>query len=226
MVVSSRKSRLLARHPGAGTTAGPGGVDAPSRPLESRCLDIAPPGRTYTSNRPPTTRPARPTDARPHVAALRELAALGWRVVEIRPDREPPLLWTVTVRRHDHNVEVTIHEADPDAALEEALHFAACDEDEPSVELPPESELPKPPAPESTSDGAPSSEGSPRTRDELEAALSALGWQVVTGPVQAADGWTATMRRGTTNVPMTGVKELDLFESMVRYAEHRAEKKP
>ena len=199
---------------------------APTRALEPRCLTIATPRpklpKSPTSNNPPRY----PTDPRPHVAALLELAALGWHVVGIRPDREPPVLWSVTVRRYDHNVEITVHEADPDAALEEALHFAACDEDEPSVELPPESELPKPPAPESTSDGAPSSEGSPRTRDELEAALSALGWQVVTGPVQAADGWTATMRRGTTNVPMTGVKELDLFESMVRYAEHRAEKKP
>ena len=82
--------------------------------------------------------PRRPTDARPHVAALRELAALGWHVTEIRPDREPPVLWTVRARRYDHNVEVTVTDADPDAALEEALHFAACDEDEPSVVLPPE----------------------------------------------------------------------------------------
>lgn len=74
-------------------------------------------------------------------------------MVEIRPDREPPVLWTVTVRRSDHNVEVTIHEADPDAALEEALHFAACDEDEPAVDLAPDA--PAPPPLESTPEGAP-----------------------------------------------------------------------
>lgn len=115
--------------------------------------------------RPPTHNPPRrTTDARPHVAALRELAALGWHLVEIRPDREPPVLWTVTVRRYDHNVEVTIHDTDPDAALEGALHFAACDEDESSVELPTENapEAPQPPAEgssESTSDAPPTSEG-------------------------------------------------------------------
>ena len=85
-------------------------------------------------------RPRPPTDARPHVTALRELAALGWRIVEIAPDREPPVLWTVRARRHDDNVEIVVHEADPDAALEEVLHFAACDEDEPAVELPPTTE--------------------------------------------------------------------------------------
>ena len=94
--------------------------------------------RPNVPKQPPSHNPPRrTTDPRPHVAALRELAALGWRVVEIRPDREPPLLWTVRARRHDDNVEIVVHEADPDAALEEALHFAACDEDEPSVEPPP-----------------------------------------------------------------------------------------
>ena len=65
-----------------------------------------------------------------------------------------------------------------------------------------------------------------KSRDELEAELRKLGWEIVMGPVQTANGWRATMRRGTANVPMTGVKELDLLESMVEYAQKRGGTKP
>jgi hypothetical protein len=180
--------------------------------------------RPNVPKHPPTHNPPRrTTDTRAHVTALRELAALGWHLVEIRPDHEPPVLWTVTVRRYDHNVEVKVTDADPDAALEEALHFAACDEDEPSVELPPESSPPPmpPEGTEGTPEDPPPSVGSLRTRDELEAALNALGWTIVTGPTQTANGWKATMRRGTANVPMTGLEELDLLAEMLRFAQMR-----
>jgi len=63
--------------------------------------------------------------------------------------------------------------------------------------------------------------GSLRTRDELEAALAALGWTIVAGPVQTPNGWKATMRRGATNVPMTGLEELDLLGEMLRFAQMR-----
>ena len=183
--------------------------------------------RPNVPKHPPTHNPPRrTTDTRAHVTALRELAALGWHLVEIRPDREPPLLWSVTVRRFDHNVEITVTDADPDAALEEALHFAACDEDEPSVELPPASEpLPalEPPPEFKGPPGTPDdpSIGSLRTRDELEAALNALGWTIVTGPTQTDHGWKATMRRGTANVPMTGLEEIQLLQEMLRFAQLR-----
>jgi hypothetical protein len=95
--------------------------------------------------------PDRTTDARPHIAAMRELAVLGWHVTEIRPDREPPVLWSVSIRRYDGNVEMTISEADPDAALDELLHYAAADEDEPSVEL--SSESPPAAAPPASESG-------------------------------------------------------------------------
>jgi hypothetical protein len=193
--------------------------------------------RPNVPKHPPTHNPPRrTTDTRAHVTALRELAALGWHLVEIRPDREPPLLWSVTVRRFDHNVEITVTDADPDAALEEALHFAACDEDEPSVELPSESTerapdavpLPAGTPPEGSHKGTPDdpSVGSLRTRDELEAALNALGWTIVTGPTQTANNWKATMRRGTANVPMTGLEELDLLKEMLRFAQMRGGTKP
>jgi hypothetical protein len=65
-----------------------------------------------------------------------------------------------------------------------------------------------------------------RTRDELEAELRKLGWEIVTGPVQTAHGWKATMRQGTASVPMTGARELDLLEEMLRYAQLRGGSKP
>ena len=65
-----------------------------------------------------------------------------------------------------------------------------------------------------------------RTRDELEAELRKLGWEIVEGPTQTAHGWKATMRRSTANVPMTGARELDLLEEMLRFAQRRGGSKP
>src|SRR6187549_771500 len=67
------------------------------------------------------------TDPRPHVAALRELGALGWRVTEIRPDRA---LWRVTVTRYDGDATIGVTDPDPDEALDEAVRSAAVDADE------------------------------------------------------------------------------------------------
>ena len=55
------------------------------------------PGRSCGSH---TTGPDG-ADPRPHVAAILELAALGWHVTEIRPDRNAPVLWRVSIERFD-----------------------------------------------------------------------------------------------------------------------------
>ena len=82
---------------------------------------------------PPSTEPDpnqrghHPADPRPHVAALLELAALGWHVTEIRPGRSAPVLWRVTIKRYDESVSITAMEADPDDALDELIRYATID---------------------------------------------------------------------------------------------------
>jgi len=75
-------------------------------------------------------------DPRPHVAALLELASLGWYVTSIRPDRS---LWRVTVTRYDGDATIGVTDIDPDAALDEALRYASVD-DEPTYKVEPASE--------------------------------------------------------------------------------------
>ncbi len=67
--------------------------------------------------------------ARPHVATIVTLGAIGWYVTEIRPDidRDAPVLWHVTITRYDKNLSITLAEADPDVALEELARYAAAD---------------------------------------------------------------------------------------------------
>lgn len=65
---------------------------------------------------------------RPHVATIATLLARGWRVGEIRPSTDAPVLWRVTAERYDGAVSITITDAvDPDAALEELARYAAAD---------------------------------------------------------------------------------------------------
>ena len=75
-------------------------------------------------------------DPRPHVAALVELASLGWRVTEIRPDRA---LGRVTITRYDGDATIGVTNIDPDAALDETLRYASVD-DEPTCAVAPTSE--------------------------------------------------------------------------------------
>jgi hypothetical protein len=69
-------------------------------------------------------------DLRPHVAALLELSALGWRVTEIRPDRTAPVLWRVTIERSDRCASISAMELDPDDALDELLRYACADHED------------------------------------------------------------------------------------------------
>ncbi|HWO18417.1 MAG TPA: hypothetical protein VNO30_06560 [Kofleriaceae bacterium] len=66
-------------------------------------------------------------DPRPHVAALLELGGLGWYVTEIRPDRDAPVLWRVTIKRYDGFASISVEDADPDDALDELLRYACVD---------------------------------------------------------------------------------------------------
>ena len=61
-----------------------------------------------------------------------------------------------------------------------------------------------------------------KSQEELEAELEALGWRITEGPSQTADGWTATMQRGS--VQMTAWTKLGLLEDMLRNAQRRARK--
>jgi len=57
------------------------------------------------------------------------LEVIGWRVVRLRPsitDGEATL-WSVTIRRHDENVTMTVTEAYPDTALAELVRYARAD---------------------------------------------------------------------------------------------------
>jgi hypothetical protein len=87
-----------------------------------------------TSNATDPLDAADASDQRPHVNMLRELAALGWYVTSIRPDREAPFLWSVTIMRFDGNASISTTDIDPDEALDEALRYASVD-DEPTYEV-------------------------------------------------------------------------------------------
>jgi hypothetical protein len=93
-----------------------------------------PEGTTMQPSTPHTPRSCGPhatsypdADPRPHIAALLALIALGWHVTGILPDRTAPVLWRVTIERYDGFASISVTEADPDAALEELLHYASAD---------------------------------------------------------------------------------------------------
>lgn len=71
----------------------------------------------------------KPRNARPHVHLIDALDALGWRVVEMRPDRLDGRvsLWHVTVTRVDTVATMTAIASDPDAALGELVRYTAVD---------------------------------------------------------------------------------------------------
>jgi hypothetical protein len=99
-------------------------------------LTLDPSAPSNASNAADTANTTNTPDPRPHVAALVELASLGWRVTEIRPHRE---LWRVTVTRYDGDATIGVTNIDPDAALDETLRYASVD-DEPTCEVAPTSE--------------------------------------------------------------------------------------
>ncbi|HWO22351.1 MAG TPA: hypothetical protein VNO30_26515 [Kofleriaceae bacterium] len=139
------------------------------------------------------------TDPRPHVAALFELSALGWRVTEIRPDRA---LWRVTVTRYDGDATIGVTDADPDEALDEAVRYAAVDAEEVRV---PAAAL---------EEGAGSAD--PEARAAFVAQLEALGWELLDEPQKTAAGWRATVRHGDVSLfafmPTEQEALRDLFE--------------
>ncbi|HWO26379.1 MAG TPA: hypothetical protein VNO30_46945 [Kofleriaceae bacterium] len=102
------------------------------------------------------------TDPRPHVAALRELSVLGWRVTEIRPDRA---LWRVTVTRYDGDATIGVTDSDPDEALDEAVRYAAVDAEEARDPV------------AALEEGAGSAD--PEARAAFVAQLEALGWELL-----------------------------------------------
>jgi len=84
---------------------------------------------SHTTGRPRVDRRLDPK-GRQHVAAIVALGGIGWRVTEIRPDISAPVLWHVTIERHDESASISVTEADPDVALEELARYAAADAEE------------------------------------------------------------------------------------------------
>jgi len=167
--------------------------------------------KSPSTNNPDTTQEA---DQRPYVAVLLRLGELGWRVTELRADRTPPVIWHVTITRYDEDMTMSIVDANPEAALKELIRYASADEG---------AVVPAPVASPDESAGAP---GLARTRDELEAALHALGWQITEGPTQIDTGWKATIQRGTSSTWLAGSTEVGVLEELLRYAEAHARRKP
>ena len=59
------------------------------------------------------------------------------------------------------------------------------------------------------------------TRDEIEAALHALGWSIVDGPTRTPGGYTATIQRGTASKKATGSTALGVLADLLRGVEAR-----
>jgi len=69
--------------------------------------------------------------ARRHVLVIEALAALGWRVTEIRPSSEHgAAMWVVAIERVDLVASMSVAALEPDAALEELARYAAADAEE------------------------------------------------------------------------------------------------
>jgi hypothetical protein len=63
-----------------------------------------------------------------------------------------------------------------------------------------------------------------RTRDELERALHALGWELIDAPTRTAGGWKATIRCGTAAKVATGSTAIGVLEDLLRLVEAHAAK--
>lgn len=68
-------------------------------------------------------------NAHPLLRHIVALAAIGWRVVELRPSiyEGEAELWYVTITRVDFGASLTVTEADPDVALAELVRYAQVD---------------------------------------------------------------------------------------------------
>lgn len=65
----------------------------------------------------------------PHVRLIAELAAIGWRITELRPERLDGrvVLWRVAIVRVDDVATMTACASDPDVALAELVRYTAPD---------------------------------------------------------------------------------------------------
>lgn len=65
----------------------------------------------------------------PHVRLIAELAAIGWRITELRPERRDGRvgLWHVAIVRVDDVATMTACASDLDVALAELVRYTAAD---------------------------------------------------------------------------------------------------
>jgi hypothetical protein len=61
-----------------------------------------------------------------------------------------------------------------------------------------------------------------KSRDEVEAELERLGWDVTDGPRADVDGWHATITRGVQTISATGHGEIAVLDDLLRTARRRA----
>lgn len=71
----------------------------------------------------------RRTGAPLHVRLIAELAAIGWRITELGPERLDGrvVLWHVAIARVDDVATMTACASDPDVALAELVRYTAAD---------------------------------------------------------------------------------------------------
>jgi len=71
----------------------------------------------------------RRTGNSPHMRVTAELAAIGWRITELRPERldRCVVLWHVATARVDDVATITACASDPDGALAELVCYTAAD---------------------------------------------------------------------------------------------------
>jgi len=71
----------------------------------------------------------RRTGAPPHVRLIAELAAVGWRITALWPERLDGhvVLWHVAITRVDDVATMTACATEPDGALAELVRYTAVD---------------------------------------------------------------------------------------------------
>lgn len=74
----------------------------------------------------------RRTGNSPHVRLIAELAPIGWRITELRPQRldRRVVLWHVAIARVDDVATMTACASDPDGALADLVCDTAADAQE------------------------------------------------------------------------------------------------